>query len=283
MNNLRVVLEGGLGNQLFGWAAGLAISKKCGANLILDCSNLHQWGYQMLGVATQAQTIRAGRITYLPGMHTFFRTIRPLEAKRFGIDVYEDTFHYQPSLGDLVAPATLRGFFQSEKYFDSVASEIKSILWESQAAFDAIKMSQDLEIPQGFIAVNVRLGDYLKVSDYFVNLPPRYFELAIALAKKKAGKIPVVVFTDSLELCKRLVPGQDLYVGLQKRYSPLSKMLLMAGARAFVGSNSSFSWWSAYLGTYPDSNKIFPETWFVDDKINTQDLIPAGWTVAPVD
>jgi len=123
-------------------------------------------------------------------MHTFFRTIRPLEAKRFGIDVYEDTFHYQPSLGDLVAPATLRGFFQSEKYFDSVASEIKSILWESQAAFDAIKMSQDLEIPQGFIAVNVRLGDYLKVSDYFVNLPPRYFELAIALAKRRREKSP---------------------------------------------------------------------------------------------
>ena len=46
-NKVVVELQGGLGNQLFGWAAGYVLSRKLECDLFLDCSQLSSRGFQL--------------------------------------------------------------------------------------------------------------------------------------------------------------------------------------------------------------------------------------------
>jgi hypothetical protein len=132
-------------------------------------------------------------------------------------------------------------------------------------------------IPEEFIAVHMRLGDYLSVADQFKRLPATYFNYGIATARRRAGDLPVVVFSDSIDMCREILPGHDFYVGDQKGNTILEQMLAVAHGTAIVGSNSSFSWWAAFLSPSEDKNKFLPRQWFADPTIDTNDLIPSGW------
>jgi hypothetical protein len=274
---VRVVLEGGLGNQLFGWAAGYALAQKRGAQLILDGSNLHQWGYQLSQINTRATLIRSSRVWHVPGIHSLLRWMRPLDSRAFGKVFWEKGFEYQPSVEQLATPLTLRGFFQSNRYFTAAEEDIQNIVLSSSAWQNSKKILETYDIPREFIAVNVRLGDYLSVSDHFAQLSADYFNKGIARARENVGRIPVVIFSDSIAICKEMLPGHSFYVGMQQGHTFLEKMLAIAHGKALVGANSSFSWWAAFLSPSEDKNKFFPRQWFADPTIDTNDLIPSGW------
>jgi hypothetical protein len=45
-------------------------------------------------------------------------------------------------------------------------------------------------------------------------------------------------------------------------------------------SNSTFSWWAAWLNENPDKIVIAPHRWFADETLNTQalqDTMPENW------
>lgn len=278
-----MVLEGGLGNQLFGWAVGYEQARKTQAQLILDGSNLHQWGFQLAQINTDARVIRSDRLWHLPGIQTVLRLMRPLDSRMFGTDFWESTFEYDPAVERLAPPMTLRGFFQTSRYFENFQEEIRNIVLASPAWQNSKSILDAHGIPEEFIAVNVRLGDYLSLSDQFTNLPAHYFNTGIIRAREKVGELPIVIFSDSIEICKELLPGHTFYIGTQQAHTYLEKMLAIARGKALVGSNSSFSWWAAFLSPSDEKNKFFPSAWFVDQTINTDDLIPSGWHKLDID
>ena len=150
------------------------------------------------------------------------------------------------------------------------------------------------------IFLHVRRGDYVEMSDYHHNLPMQYFENAL---EKFDKDIPVLIFSDDIDWCKK----QDLFVderfnfsetedrikihsfminqgwksylkGLLVPYCDLCLMTLCDGA---IISNSSFSWWGAWLQNnsrdivVPNKNKWAGRL----NNSNYSDIIPEGWKV----
>ena len=107
-----VSLQGGLGNQMFQYAAGRAITAKKGAQLILD----RTWYNQKFGPESTARTYELSCFD----LHCFTRCVKSKLASRvvsfLATDYKEPHFHYDPDFLHLPRHAVLTGYFQSEKY-----------------------------------------------------------------------------------------------------------------------------------------------------------------------
>ena len=115
--NVVVELQGGLGNQLFGWAAGYVLSKRLECDLVLDCSQLSSRGYQL-------------------GHFEFSTNLQQVDnrqgwLKKFSNKIKSDVFEEQSFIFDLrferiTSPSVLRGYFQSWKYHIPFESDLYS-------------------------------------------------------------------------------------------------------------------------------------------------------------
>jgi len=89
------------------------------------------------------------------------------------------------------------------------------------------------------------------------------------------------VFSDDIEWCKKNIKFshptffvEDEYFGKKGE----EYLFLMSACKYFVIPNSTFSWWGAWLSEREEKIVICPKKWFVDESIDTSDLIPNDWT-----
>jgi hypothetical protein len=133
-------------------------------------------------------------------------------------------------------------------------------------------------IPGEFTAINLRLGgDYRKFESSLGLIGKDYLSEAQCIVDSMYPNQAKIVFTDELELAKELIPNAYLYIDNTKVSNAGEKLLLMSKANSFIGSNSSFSWWAAYLMQKTDSIKVFPKPWFRNPKFNSEYLVPKDW------
>lgn len=272
-----VELNGGLGNQLWGWAAAYALAKKLDLALVLDCAGLHQRRFQLSSVDTGATLKRNLGINYLPAAQTINRFVdRQLPSRR--MEVFEESgFSFDRRFRQIVGPTRLRGYFQSPNYFSGFGAAIRArILTEKNLALRA-GILDELGLPEQFLAVHVRLGDYKHSRHVFPALGTDYFADGISMVREVVADSEIVVFTDSIAESKTLFPRANRYIGPADLPRAFDNVLAMTKARGIVGSNSSFSWWAAYLMESEDGTRIFPKKWFQDPTISVQELILTGW------
>jgi len=173
--------------------------------------------------------------------------------------------------------AIFDGYFQSEKYFSKYREEIIEMLQPRGIVKD--KLEKEIEkLPAKYNAVHVRRGDYMKNPNFHTNIPFSYYHNAI---KEIDSDLPWVVFSDSIEICKQeFDPSAFIFSENVRDYL---EMYLMSRSENIVISNSSFSWWAAWIGEKNIKNIVSPDPsfWFGSDPnargINTCDLVPNRW------
>lgn len=142
----------------------------------------------------------------------------------------------------------LKGYWQSYKYFD----------------FCRDRVIEAFQIPYSYqptiVAVHVRRGDYLQYPNINPLATREYYEKAIGYLWLRGYK-KFLVFSDDLPWCKK--EFQDpAYKGVEFLYSTgdsiLRDLSLMSGCEHNIMSNSTFSWWGAYLNQNPDKIVICP-------------------------
>jgi len=166
----------------------------------------------------------------------------------------------------------LKGYFQSEKFFDkNFVTDLFSID-ESSRLYIMNKYSYLFK--DEIISIHVRRGDYIKrpLRQPLCEMP--YFRRAIKYFGK--GR-QFLVISDDIEWCKKKFRGNNYH--FTQNEPPIIDLYIQSFCAHNIISNSSFSWWGAWLNNNPDKIVIAPKKWFgVQMKnYNLKDLIPQNW------
>jgi hypothetical protein len=279
-----VRIVGGLGNQMFQYAAGMALARRLGVELLLDLRafqnyTLHNYGLNKFQIcAALADPVRLKRWPQW--------SIRPYKlAQRLGLPV---KCYNEPSMGydsrwSSSNPGTLiSGNFQSEKYFIDIATILRKEFTLRQPMSGAnIELSQKMQSTES-VMLHVRRGDYvnnLQTLSIHGVCSLDYYHRAISQIRSQVNQPHFFVFSNDLAWAKEHLHMSDDVTFVQGNdSSPEIDMLLMSKCRHHILANSTFSWWGSWLSENLNNVVVAPNQWFATDRYYTGDIIPSRWT-----
>jgi hypothetical protein len=288
---ILVRLQGGLGNQLFQYAAARRLARARGAELRLDLSRLGGPGlrtprrYELGALNVAAEVAGADDLAKIrrepKGLVERVRT--RLSGDGSGLRVVREAhFHFDPAVLDLPDGVCLAGYWQSERYFADVADLVrKEFTPKAPLAGRNAELAGEIEGCEA-VSVHVRRNDYLAdpaVLAVHGMCGPAYYERALAHVAERLADPVFFVFGDDAEWARGNVraPGRMVIVDHNGAEHPAEDLRLMGLCRHHVIANSTFSWWGAWLNPRTEKVVVAPQRWFATDQWDTRDLIPAGW------
>jgi hypothetical protein len=171
------------------------------------------------------------------------------------------------------------GWRQSEKYWADSVQEIRDVFTFEPGFASQIRARWKHALTRPAIAISVRRGDFVDNPNY-AQLPPRYYLLGLLEGIPDWQSHNVILFSDDLEYCK--VHFSGLPSVWFAKGTDIEQLALMTMCRHFVISNSTFSWWGAWLGEQPGSIVIRPPKNFAGPlaAANSEaDYWPTRWRV----
>ena len=255
-----VRLKGGLGNQMFQWAAALAIQSR---PEVFDYGEKWKPGHPGLGdFDVEIEYPRRWQRTTIPGL-TVNESWRDevsdsiAQALRFAQQwtVVEQRNPFAPKPNDLSGRIFLNGWFQHPSW------------WEESWALAAERIGQRAPVrfeDRERVAIKVRRSDYIEAG---WALPEEYFDEA--LAALGVSDCEVVVLGEDLE-ARRFLEGPLRRAKCSVAEAPtltgdrnLDDFWTLAGASRIVQANSSYSWWACAVATLwnPDVQVVYPRPW----------------------
>ena len=93
------------------------------------------------------------------------------------------------------------------------------------------------------------------------------------------GNVVLYIFTDDVEAAKKYIPsGYDtIFISEQITRTSIEDFCLMQQAKGIVTTNSTFSWWAAYLNVQKDAIIVVPENWYLDAPYDDKDVYCTNW------
>lgn len=241
--------KGHLGNQLFQIASTMGIAIKNNQDFCYP-----KWSY-----------------------NGHFKTALPLSKGSEWISYKEKQFHYEPIQFD-AENYDLEGWFQSEKYFD--IEKTKNYFQFENGLLNNIRNKYKEAFAKKTILISIRRGDFVDHPDYF-QLPIQYYVQALIAHFPDWIKSNLIILSDDIEYCKfhfsflnNAFFANDL--------SAIEQLVLGSLCDDFIISNSTFSWWCAWLGDKKNSKVVRPLHYFTSskkEKDDDKDYFPERWLV----
>lgn len=279
---------GGLGNQMFQYAAIRALSLERGIDFCVDFDCPYKnvkYKYELdkfIINTNKANCIQllyskpkrkiAKRIYRLLGLNINGRLV--IEKKDF---IYDSSFFLVDDF------SYLSGFWQTEKYFIKFANQIRRD-FEFRDPPDEINFEIITEMNhKNAVSVHIRRGDYVEFTE--INKVHgvcgyEYYRKAIDLIKLKVIEPHFYFFSDDIDWVKEHLRFDDInatYIGHNVGSKSFEDMRLMSNCSHNIIANSSFSWWGAWLNKNPEKIVVAPLKWMNDSINSNSDLIPDGW------
>ncbi len=304
-----VCLFGGLGNQMFQYAAGRSLAVRTGARLLLDASGFTlpeaRRIYALEGYPLAAETRFDGyrhppRLSAVPfpapqRSSWIDRAARLLRARSIPLwrasgentfSVFnERNFDFDPGFSQCGPQTYLIGYWQSERYFAGVADLVRQEL-TYQRAPDAANAQWLARIrAANAVCVHVRRGDYFLPAHFRHHglCSADYYRRAVGLMRERVANPQFFVFSDDWPWCREhLSDGDMVVVDANEPEAGQDELRLMAACRHHVIANSSLSWWGAWLAASAGQIVVAPTPWFTH-RSATPDLLPPRWVTLPRD
>ena len=276
---------GRLGNQMFQHASTKGIARKLGLEYCIPPADRLDFQIDNYGLFEAFEMSNVDHVQFLNNGNA------PV--------VQERHFHFDEELFTLCPDhVTLKGFFQTEKYFKHVEREIREdYTFKPEWIGPCTEFMSQFE-GQEVIFLHVRRGDpnladkrgfkwaYVNIQDQHPVQPLDYYENAL---KQFSEDYPVLVFSDSIDWCKEqeiFKSDRFMFSEPEDKYDdgalvPYVDLCIMSLCSHAIIANSSLSWWGAWLQKNPNKKVIAPKMWFgpAYSQHNTKNLIPESWIV----
>jgi hypothetical protein len=292
-SNIGVIaqLAGGLGNQMFQYAAGRGVAARLGVELGLDVRPLRapdSRAYALDAFAIHAELVpdqmlarvnnpRSWRWWVRKGWRHLLAGGMPRSPYSSFRPVVYQGVEYRDLLESAPAHSWLCGWWQSERYFATVASDIRRELTLRNPLPATRRMEASLRALPCPVAVHVRRGDYAAVAStraYHGLCSPEYYAAAMARVRAERPDATFIFFSDDPQWVEReLKPRREHLMTESGLERPEEDLHLMTCCRAHIIANSTFSWWGAWLADSP--LVIAPARWF--QAVEAEDIIPDRW------
>lgn len=292
-----VSLYGGLGNQLFQYATGRALSIRNGLPLILDLT----WFDEVKKGDASVTTVREYALTPFqlavqiqvsdepsPVSPSFTQRIlrglfRNIPTKSQGSRIVrEKGFEFDLATFEHRGPAWLQGYWQSYRYFDDAAKVLREELGQPQQVSVATQAMLDSIRQSDAICLHIRRGDYVTNKHAAAThglCTLDYYAKGVEALCADLQNPQCFVFSDDPQWARTnlnlTIP--ITIVDINGPDAAHQDLWLMAACKRFVIANSSLSWWGAWLSDRQGKRVVAPNNWFADRSKNTRDLLPEDW------
>lgn len=287
---VTVLLNGGLGNQLYQYAFGrsLSIKHKCKLNLDLSIfDTIHNtWknSYRLNNFKINDEIIISKNFSTFQLLN--LRIITKLNKKnvinfKFSNLIFNNNFNkiffdwdFKKQRTDILKISEVNslyfGYWQDIKYFDHIKYLLEDELLLKDDLINKINnLSTDIISPNS-IAVHIRGGDM--ADENYTYVENSYYEKAINFFKKKFGKITLNIMTDDIKLAKKQISqinidrDVEIYFLNNLKLNDLEEFYLFQKHKNFISSRSTFSWWSSYLCNNEEKIITLPSEWYRGEK-----------------
>ncbi len=277
-------INGGLGNQMFQYAAGKALAQVKNTFLKLDVSQFDREklrSFDLLAFDTNIMFATRSEIDNLLPSHNFEKALQYFSPYNKRTYYREKSFSFNNTFLKLGKNVYLKGYFQSEKYFSSEKDIIRNeFIFKPNLISHLSSLVYQLKNFNS-ISIHVRRGDFSKdpeIAEYHGTLEKDYYNKAIDLLRSKLSDPVFYFFSDDINWVKEnLTYPNSVFVSDNITKNHFEDMYLMSQCRHNIIANSSFSWWGAWLNSNPDKIVIAPEKWFNEGPKDTQDIVPEEW------
>lgn len=253
--------EAGLGNQLFILAAAEAISRQHSRPvwLVVDNpSSIRKWGW---GPSLFADlTIKISDSIFLALLVRFAVRLRksPVFGRLLRKFVFVERINQET---DIIQSKVANGCIVFSGYFqrEEIASELLRFKLANRSSFCSIDHGHNVSKGMS-TAIHVRRGDYRSDKRYGLLAPEFFYQ---ALEKLKTENSGVSVFSDSETLLDEEFSHNFPWT-FQKveSCSPVCEFIRLLEFDSIVISNSTFSWWAAFLRQERIGGVIAPTPWY---------------------
>lgn len=287
MNIVRI--NCGLGNQMFQYAF-YRMLKELDADTKLDISEFkyrkHHNGYELQKIFNiQADYASKKECNTLADVSKSLwtelrRDFFKIKLKTTGKALSESDYspHFNATLLQ-EKNAYFMGYWQTEKYFKPIEGIIRKEFTFKKELDTSNLLVKEQILKTNSVSIHIRRGDYIKKSRV-LNLGSvctiDYFKQAISLMAEKTESPHFFVFSDDMPWVKENLRMENItYVDLNHEKDSYKDMQLMSLCQHNIITNSSFSWWGAWLNANPAKIVVAPNIWFRD--VDMVDIIPTEW------
>lgn len=256
-----VKLMGGLGNQLFQYAFGRML-QECGKDTAYDISSC-ETGRHLHSAYPRPYRLDKFQITNLK-VSTFIVGNPIVLDHRVGCNL--DLFKLQNH--------NFEGYWQYlDYYIQSLPIFQQEFQLKSEVYTEEFLKLVDVILDTNSVSVHVRRGDYQTHKGVFRDLPAKYYFNAITQVKGD-----LFIFSDDIPWCKEIFK-KEYFRGREITFVDLEDYLcleLMKFCKSNIITNSTFSWWAAFLNDNLEKIVICPKHWLGDQEIDTIHY-PLSW------
>ena len=287
---LVVRLKGGIGNQMFQYAAALGVAIRNRVPLYLDsytgfAKDAYERSFRLQCFKLSSPLLSRDEC------YDLWRKTRYIRAYRR----YREQFRFEwlgrnfdPALYSLRVrrDVLLEGNWQSPGFFEDVAGRVREeFRIAPELSPETRDVAEEIRAAPASISIHLRRLHGLsatgkRVANPYFICDKEYYRAAIQHIQRRAGPLEAFVFADG-----PFPPGElDLpcpvrivdHNGPEREYEDL---YLMSVCRHHVIANSSFSWWAAWLGRQEGTVVCAPANFTPQKAPPIRDVYPSDWVV----
>ena len=263
---ITIVVQGGLGNQLFQYAYGRALVEM-GKEVEFDISffennTKYTKRHFSLDMFTLSKHIATTKKQHKQNLFTRILNKIDCDRKVRYVPVPKNADNY---LAD--------GYYNTERYFKHIREKVLNEVVLLEEGEEYKKWKEKIKGAKKSLIIHARRTDF--VGSGFVNLDKEYYEKAL---KEFNEDCDIFLFSDDIEWLQGVVERSATSVS-GNGLKDYEEFMLMSLGENFIIANSTFSWWGAWLSKAPNKKVIAPKKWFVSkfwSRANS-DVVPEDW------